>query len=149
MNYFAPDLTIHPPRSPRVLLGGFAILARTLDKCRASLVGKNGDYHYDCPLDQRVFAFAGITAEGLKAEVAAGKTDGEIVEWIHAHSTTKPEAYEISLWSQAEALRGPTNTDSRGYFNGLHEKYGPKREDISSWFDLLDLDDYVSYGGKA
>jgi len=23
------------------------------------------------------------------------------------------------------------------------------REDIKGWFDLLDLDDYVSFGGKA
>jgi hypothetical protein len=30
----------------------------------------------------------------------------------------------------------------------LHEKAGPKREDINTWFDLLDLDDYVSFGGK-
>jgi hypothetical protein len=23
------------------------------------------------------------------------------------------------------------------------------REDIKTWFDLLDLDDYVTFGGKA
>jgi len=26
---------------------------------------------------------------------------------------------------------------------------GHKREDIATFFDLLDLDDYVSFGGKA
>jgi len=31
----------------------------------------------------------------------------------------------------------------------LHGKVGPKREDIYTWFDLLDLDDYVSFGGQA
>jgi hypothetical protein len=25
----------------------------------------------------------------------------------------------------------------------------PKRTDIVTWFDLLDVDDYVSFGGKA
>ena len=25
----------------------------------------------------------------------------------------------------------------------------PKREDIATWFDLLDADDFVSFGGKA
>lgn len=35
------------------------------------------------------------------------------------------------------------------YFNQLHTEVGPKRNDIGTWFDLLDLDDYVSYGGKA
>ncbi len=28
-------------------------------------------------------------------------------------------------------------------------KCNEKRSDIRSFFDLLDLDDYVSYGGKA
>ena len=40
-----PDLTQFPPRSPRVRLGGYVILPRCLDKCRASLAGKNGEFH--------------------------------------------------------------------------------------------------------
>ena len=28
-------------------------------------------------------------------------------------------------------------------------KLSKEREDILSWADLLDLDDYVSFGGKA
>ena len=34
MNYTFPNLTEHPPRSPRVRLGGYVILPRCLDKCR-------------------------------------------------------------------------------------------------------------------
>jgi hypothetical protein len=33
------DLTLRPPRSPRIRLGGFAILARMLDKGRATIAG--------------------------------------------------------------------------------------------------------------
>jgi hypothetical protein len=33
----------------RVRLGGFAILARMLDKGRATLVKKNGEYNYNSP----------------------------------------------------------------------------------------------------
>jgi hypothetical protein len=25
----------------------------------------------------------------------------------------------------------------------------PKREDVATWFDLLDVDDFVTFGGKA
>ena len=49
----APDLTQRPPRSPRVRLGGYAILPRMLDKGRATIAGKNGEYHYNCPMDKR------------------------------------------------------------------------------------------------
>ena len=38
--------------------------------------------------------------------------------------------------------------DSRDFFHETHSKIASKREDIVSWADLLDLDDYVSYGGK-
>ena len=41
------------------------------------------------------------------------------------------------------------NPDSREFFNGLHKASAPKRTDIMTWFDLLDLDDYASFGGKA
>ena len=29
------------------------------------------------------------------------------------------------------------------------KKFSPGREDINTWFDLLDLDDYCTFGGKA
>jgi hypothetical protein len=35
----APDLTKRPPRSPRVRLGGLALLPRMLDKGRATVAG--------------------------------------------------------------------------------------------------------------
>ena len=44
--------------------------------------------------------------------------------------------------------RAPGDVDSRDFFHETHSKIGSKREDIATWFDLLDLDDYVSYGGK-
>jgi fibro-slime domain-containing protein len=53
------NLTQRPPRSARVRLGGYVILARLLDKCRAELQGASGEYHYNCPLDQRFFKFTG------------------------------------------------------------------------------------------
>ena len=32
----------------------------TIDKARASVAGTNGDFHYNCPMDQRFWAFTGI-----------------------------------------------------------------------------------------
>ena len=144
-----PDLTKQPPRSARVRLGGYAILPRCLDKGRATIAGKNGEYHYNCPMDQRWMDFAGVDAEALKKELAAGKGDGEILEWIQSTAKHKRSDSEIIAWSTYQDHRAPTDTETRAYFNDLHTKAGPKREDICGWFDLLDLDDYVSFGGKA
>jgi hypothetical protein len=143
------DLTQRPPRSPRVRLGGYAILPRMLDKGRAVLAGKAGEYKYACPLDQRFLEFAGIDPEALKKELAAGKGDGEILEWVIAHAKNKVTDAEILAWSQNQEQRAPADLEARDYFQKLHTSVAPKREDIASWFDLLDVDDYVSFGGKA
>jgi hypothetical protein len=142
-----PDLTERPPRSPRVRLGGFVLLPRILDKCRATLAGTNGEYIYNCPLDQRFFSHFALDAEALKAEVQKGKGDGAILEWVNAAAKARPT--EIWSWSEAMERRVPSDLESRKFFTELHEKAAPQREDIGTWFDLLDLDDYVSYGGLA
>lgn len=141
------DLTKHAPRSPRVRLGGYVILPRLLDKGRAALAGKNGEYVYACPLDERFLEFAGIDAEALKQQLAAGKGDGEILEWVRANAKHQRTTPEIEAWSAWQERRAPDNPDSREYFNQLHKQVAPGRTDITSWFDLLDVDDYGSYGG--
>jgi hypothetical protein len=142
-----PDLTKFPPRSPRVRLGGYAILPRCLDKGRATLAGKNGEYHYACPLDQRFLEFAGIDPEALKKQL--GKSDTEVLEWITANAKNKRTMPEIIAWSAWQDDLAPNNPDSRDFVNGLHKAGAPKRTDIIGWFDVLDMDDYVSFGGKA
>jgi hypothetical protein len=145
-----PDLTQRPPRSPRCRLGGYAGLPRMLDKGRATIAGKNGEYHFDCPLDQRVLGFLGIEAKALKAELAAGKGDGEILEWINANAKNKRSEWEIDQWSSYLERRGPTSdAETLNFFAGMISKISKTREDIHTWADLLDLDDYVSFGGKA
>jgi hypothetical protein len=145
----ATDLTQNPPRSARVRLGGYATLPRMLDKARATIAGKNGEYHYNCPLDQRLLEFLSLDAEALQKEIASGRGDGEILEWIQQHAKHKHTDPEIAAWSAQAEQRVPSDVESREYFHELHRKTAPKREDIATWFDLLDVDDYVSFGGKA
>jgi hypothetical protein len=149
MPLIKPDLTQHPPRSPRVRLGGYVILPRALDKGRATVAGKNGEYGYNCPLDQEFLGFAGLDSEALKLQLASGKSDGEILDWIAQNSKTKPTSVEIMAWSAMQEQRAPADLGSRQFFNDLHAKTAPQRTDIVTWFDLLDLDDYVSFGGAA
>lgn len=143
------DLTQRPPRSPRVRLGGYAILPRMLDKCRAELAGTNGDYHYACSLDRHFLNFAGIDPDALKEQVAKGLGDGELLAWIRANAKNARTPSEIAVWSRYQDARVPENPDSRDTFNRYHRASGPLRDDIGTWFDVLDLDDFASFGGKA
>jgi len=142
------DLTQHPPRSPRSRLGGYALIPRMLDKGRATIAGKHGEYHYNCPLDERILGFLGIDAEALKTELAAGKGDGEILAWIQANQKNKHTPAEIAAWTLGQDNRVPDD-DSREFFQNYLSQCGPNRPDIKVWDDLLELDDYVSFGGKA
>ncbi len=145
----APDLTERPPRSPRVRLGGFAVLPRMLDKGRATIAGKNGEYNYNCPVDRRFLDFVGVKADAVRKQLAAGKGDTEILQWIQKNAKHKRTEPEILAWSAYQEQRAPADPESREYFDQTHRKIAPKREDIATWFDLLDVDDYVSFGGKA
>jgi hypothetical protein len=146
----APDLTKRPPRSTRSKLGGYALLPRMLDKARATLAGTNGEYHYDCPLDQHIINFLGIDPAALSTQVATGQGDGEILAWIAANAKHQRSPWEIEQWSDYIQRRGPdSDAETLAFFAGAVGKLSGTREDIKTWADLLDLDDYVTFGGKA
>ncbi len=145
----APDLTTRPPRSVRCRLGGYALLPRMLDKGRATIAGTNGEFHYDCPLDQHIINFLGIDPAVLREQIAADKTDSEILDWINASAKHKRAPWEIEQWSDYMQRRGPdSDEETLTYFAEAVGKFTKTREDIKSWADLLDLDDYVTFGGR-
>lgn len=144
---FAPDLTQHAPRSPRVKLGGYVHLPRLLDKARAQLAGKNGDYHYECPLDAHFFAFTGLDPAALLAVSGTGKTDTEVLEWIREQTKRLPA--EIAAWSDWLSRHAPGGEEGHAWFAEVLQTIAPGRDDVSTFFDLLDLDDYVTFGGKS
>ena len=147
INYSSPDLTIHPPRSVRVRIGGYAHLARLLDKARAFNVGKNAGYHYNCPLDRRFFEFAGIDHEAMLAEIKRGRSDTEMLAWVNAN--TKRTPWEVHNWSAWLEQNGPGGAGGHEWMAETIKAGAGDRDDIRSFADLLDLDDYVSYGGKG
>lgn len=151
MAYDPYDLTQHAPRSPRIRLGGFVILPRLLDKCRATLKGKAGDYEYGCSLDRYFLDFVGIDAAALKEEVATGKGDGELLAWIQSQARHPRLPHEIEAFSTWHERRVPMNSEKRAKMSQIQQSSpaSAARDDIGSWFDLLDMDDHASFGGKV
>ncbi|HEX5397636.1 MAG TPA: DUF5069 domain-containing protein [Verrucomicrobiae bacterium] len=147
----APDLTQRPPRSPRVRLGRYVLLPRILDKGRAALAGKLGEYHYAGKgMDRHFFNFVGLDHEALKAELAKGGGDWEMLTWIQANAKHQRQPWEIAAWSEYHERRTPDgDNETLLYFAEQVKKSSPLREDVQTWFDYLDLDDHCSFGGKA
>jgi len=149
MNFHSPDLSQGPPRSPRVRLGGFAHLPRLIDKARATLAGTHGQYNYDCGMDEHFWNFTGLTAEDFLAEVKTGKCDYDLLSYVMSRLQPKRSMSEIVAWSSWFEHRPPTAVEGRTFFNERHAAIGPRREDIGTWVEMLDLDDFVSFGGKS
>ena len=146
----APDLTTRAPRSSRSKLGGYVILPRMLDKARATLAGTTGEYHYNCPLDQHFINFVGIDPAALSAQLATGQGDGESLAWIAANAKHQRSPWEIEQWSDYMMRRSAdSDAETLAFFAETLAKISTTREDIKTWADLLDLDDYVMFGGKA
>ena len=141
----AQDLTKQAPHSPRNRIGGFAIASRTVDKCRAEAAGKLGEYHYDCPLDNVLFTFKGITGAQFKTAVQASKTYEDVGTWLLANGTSKTPA-EIKTWSDGVEAGNPMkNPEKRDYFVENCSKLGLNPETTTT-FDWLEADDRASFG---
>jgi hypothetical protein len=137
------DLTKQPPRSPHVKIGGFCILGRTIDKCRASIWGKLGEYHFDCPLDNQLFGSMDIKGADFKAFVAEGHSDEEIAVWIEKEGMTKTPA-EIAEWNDMVSTNNyATAPDKKAWLQGENARLGIGKD--STLFDYLDADDKASF----
>jgi hypothetical protein len=82
----AKDLRAEEPRHASKRLAGFEGAARCLDKCRATLVGWQGDFRFGCPMDQMFFEEACIAEGEFKAFVATGASDQEVEQWLQEHA---------------------------------------------------------------
>ena len=144
------DLTQRPPRGFRVRLGGLVILARLLDKGRATLAGKNGDYEYLTSIDGHLVRFLEFDPDALLKELATGKGDWEILRWIKANSKSQRQPWEIEAFSSFMERYAPdSDPETLGVFQDYFKNFPEGRDDLKTWFEVLELDDYVSYAGKA
>lgn len=142
------DLTKQAPHSPRERVAGFAIANRTIDKCRASLAGTLGEYHYDCPLDNMLFSFKGINGEQFKTAVQAAKNYEDVGVWLQANGAKKTPV-EVTTWSDEMEAGSPIKTpEKRAFFIENCTKLGLNLEKTTT-FDWLEADDRVSFNHQA
>lgn len=130
------------PRSPRETLAGYVLAARALDKCRAVLVGWQGEYHSNCPLDQRWLKFAEIDYNAYKSFVATGATDDEVAAWVGEHAKKRSRA-DIVVWNNQ--LRDQRLSDLPLQLQEYMEDYIasniPRGRVVYRYFDIYDLEE--------
>lgn len=133
------DLTKNYPRSVHEKLFGIVQLARTIDKGKAKAYGNPGDYNYDCPMDKALFEFLGMNGDELLEVIKNAQSDAEIEAYAKPFVEKKSPA-EIERWNHEWVTHAPEGR-SLEYFLKLRNEVAPERTDVTSWADLLDLDE--------
>ena len=105
---------------------------------------------YIIPNRPALVKFLGFDPDALLKELATGKAAGEILEWVQAHSKTPRSPWEIEAWSAFMEKRAPdSDAETLAFFAEHLGRLSKTREDVKTSFELGELDDYVSFGGKA
>lgn len=142
------DLRKEAPRSPRIRVGGYAILGRTIDKCRALVAGDIGEYHFNCPLDNMLFGFKAVKGEDFKAKIEQGASDQEMIDWLNQNGE-KRTSEEIRRWAlEVEASSLYNHPEKREFFSDEVKKLGLDPAKTTT-FEWLEIDDQASHAQKA
>ena len=136
------------PRSPKVLLGGLAHLARLIDKIRLRHAGLIPDYHYlTTGFDKSLIELLNLDARAFEQRVLAGGTDEALVEWVRTHARALSRA-EIRLWTRKVLTVEPADGAARERFQVRLREVAAKRgvplealPPVTTWVEAIELDE--------
>jgi len=118
---------------------GIVQLARATDKAKAVAHGRVGEYKYDCPMDQGLFDYLGMDSKAFFNVVKDAKNDSEIEAYVNVY-VAKKDAKSIEAFNKKWLSTLPIG-ESLAHFDELRKKIAPERTDVTTWPDLLDLDE--------
>src|SRR5579872_7496033 len=133
------DLTQTTPRSVREKLLGLVQLARTTDKAKALALGNLGEYEYPSAMDDGLFEFLGMKGSEFLEFVKVAKSDAEIASYTRGF-VEKKSPDEIISFNERWMASTPKG-ESLERFRALRAHIAPERTDVTTWPDLLDLDE--------
>ncbi len=133
------DLTREYPRGPRERLDGMMLLPRAIDKARAELEGKLGQYiYYGCRLNLRLFNTLGVTEDEFLDAVRRSPDDDAVLQWIREY--VRPERDKVAKMNDW-VLHNEPKADERERFCDELEKIDPGNDYVNTWTELIDLEE--------
>lgn len=133
------DLTRDYPRGPREQLDGMMLLPRAIDKARAQLEGKLGQYiYYGCRFNLRLFNTLGVTEDEFLDAVRTAPDDDAVLQWISEY--VRPERDKIAKMHEWVLHNEPTSEEREEFCDEL-EKIDPGNDYVNTWTELVDLEE--------
>lgn len=130
------------PRSPYDRLGGYVHLPRLIDKAKLHRQGLLNGYNYKTVgFDKHLLAFLKLNPDAFEEAANRLETDSAILLWIEEYGA-KHSAEAIEEWNEAMISRHPDSAVKKARFlHFLKEAGGEGREDIRTYFDLIEFDE--------
>lgn len=123
-------------------IGGLHHLGRMLDKIRLQLAGRlpedfHRNYGLSVGLDGQLCGFLNVKFEDVEAQVAVGRSDGEVAEWIFT-SGLRPNRSQAFVWNEHSRKLG-WNDRLTPYFDGIRREPGMEGVTVRTAFDLIEV----------
>jgi len=120
-------------------MSGIAHLPRMIDKALASKLNTLGEYIFPCPLDQIILDFIGIDAEEW-IHLVNSKNEEQLSRWV-ANKCQSRSTVEIESVNNEILKRHPESENRWKRFFELRDNIDATRKDITTWVDLIDLEE--------
>ena len=133
------DLTQSFPRSPKTKMSGLVMVPRMIDKARAYTSKTLGEYIFPCPLDKIILEFLGADCKEF-THLAQKLTDEEIALWVNKKCLHRSQDDKERV-NQKLLERKPDTQENWDRFNELRDKINPTLKNITTWVDLIELDE--------
>lgn len=120
-------------------MSGLVHLPRMIDKAHASKQNTLGEYIFPCPLDQSILDFLAIDAKEWVHQVTS-QSETQLSRWVEKKCRSH-HLDEIESINRGILERQPDSEDLWKRFYELRDKIDSSRKDISTWVDLIDLEE--------
>ena len=133
------NLAQESPRSPREKTADLVHLPRMIDKARAAQQNTLGEYIYPCPLDEIMLEFLGVDSQTFQ-EKACIETEDALSTWVVSQCQNRSMGDKDAV--NNKILKGhPDSPEKWEYFHEILNSINPSRTDITTWVDLIDLEE--------
>jgi len=141
------DLTVRPPRTAFLRsVAGIVGVARMADKARGKRAGRLGAYKYgdDSFVDRELLKFLGISQVDFEEAAWNNPNDDELTEWIRGQSAyTASTVSVLNEWLTGHGIQTPGIEET---FRARREEVCPGRAEVTTYFELMDIDDELIFG---
>ena len=123
---------------------GVFYFARMCSKIRLHAAGKLPEDYFEMlgsGFDGRTCRYLSVSYEDVRAQVLAGHSDEQVLDWCYAHGRPL-NAEQILIYNSFMSKRGWRDDETDGFIPEMIQKYGLKNDGTAiTDFDLIEIDE--------